>query len=83
MAGREGAEQLSTRSQVKRVQFNFSREAYDTVVSLQNRLGLRTKTELFRRAISFMIFIVKEYDEGGKLIVERKDGTQVQVALVL
>lgn len=54
----------------KRLQFDFSQEAIDEIDELQNVLGLASRAEVIRLAISLLRFGSEERKRGGRLLVD-------------
>lgn len=56
-----------------RVQFDFTKEAYDELTALQRAIGVPTKAETVRHALRLLQWITEEVGSGGEILL-RSDG---------
>lgn len=63
---------------VHRVTVNFSEGAYRTLDELARKQG-RTKAEVLRNAIALERWVHEVREDGGRLLVERADGSLREV----
>ena len=62
-----------------RVQLDFSEEAFEELNSLQEKTNASSRAEVVRNALGVLKWATKNLREGNKIVVERKDGTHVEV----
>lgn len=70
----------SSRKNYYRVQLDFSEEAYQEMLLLQEKLDAVTCAEVIRNALGVLRWVVNHISEGDKIKVEKKiDGTSVEL----
>lgn len=65
-----------------RVSLDFTEDAKKNLDELQSRQSLPTVAELFRKAISLYDCITDHVRNGGKVILQSKDGTKEALKLL-
>ena len=67
------------KNEMVRVQFDFSREALDTLDGLVKELNVKTRAEVIRRALEVYIDIREAKGKKAKVYIEEDDGTRMRI----
>lgn len=72
---------LSTepKNEMARVQFDFSRQALETLDGLVKKLNVKTRAEVIRRALEVYIDILDAKGKKAKVYIEEQDGTRTRI----
>jgi hypothetical protein len=65
---------------MKPIQFNFSKEAYDELSALKDELQAPSKSEVVRLALSVLGWVVEELKANHVIMVQREQGQAVELA---
>jgi hypothetical protein len=65
---------------LRKTSLNLPENVVDKVADLANRLHL-TNTQVYRESIELRHYLQKEIDDGGQLVVERRNGDRVKLWL--
>jgi len=57
-----------------RVQFDFTEAALNELDALKEELGVKTRAEVVRYALRLMQWLIQQITNGGRILVERKNG---------
>jgi len=57
----------------KRVNVNFSQEVYDELTKIARERG-KTLSDVLRDAVTLEKYVADMHREGGRLLVEKRDG---------
>ena len=66
----------------KLVQMKFSQHTLDRIENMRNITGITNRTHLVASAIQIASLIMTEVFRGGKITIERKDGTKSELTVV-
>lgn len=58
---------------LKRVQLDFTVNAYNELVALQKETGFKSKAEIIRYALSMLQWASDEIGKGGKILIEKNN----------
>ncbi|MFO0764521.1 MAG: hypothetical protein U0487_00530 [Patescibacteria group bacterium] len=77
MAKRSKSEKREAKADVrKRIQIDFSGDAYDKLQELRRRLDASTNAEVIRRALGALELLLNERDSGTRLLLH--DGKSIR-----
>ncbi len=62
-----------TTIQKHRVQLDFSDEAFDTLKALRKQINASSHAEVLRNSLGLLKWVIKERQEGNRILVESKD----------
>ena len=62
----------------RRLQIDFSEEAYKELVALEERIGSPSKSEVIRDALGALRWVADEIREGNRILVEKKEGKEIK-----
>jgi metal-responsive CopG/Arc/MetJ family transcriptional regulator len=60
----------------KRLQLDFSENAYKELEELQSRLNAPSKSEVIRDALGVLRWLTEEIDQNHRILVEKTEGTR-------
>ena len=63
-------EREEAQTQKRRVQLDFSDEAFETLLSLKRAIGASTNAEVIRHGLALLQWAVEETQQGKSIIVE-------------
>jgi hypothetical protein len=63
----------------RRVQFDFSRDAYEDLIDLKSSLGLKTMADAVRYALQTLRWVMTQSAAGHAILVEKGDGQTREV----
>lgn len=63
----------------RRVQFDFSRDAYEDLIDLKSSLGLKTMADAVRYALQTLRWVMTQSAAGHAILVEKEDGQTREV----
>lgn len=58
---------------MSRFTIELTDDADESLGHIQRLLGVSSKTEVIRKAINLLNFVVRERQDGGKLFIENKE----------
>lgn len=67
----------------RRVQLDFSPQAFKRLQAVKEQVEARTNAEVVRNALRLYEWFLTQRDESAEVMVKRKDGEVVQVELIL
>jgi chromosome condensin MukBEF ATPase and DNA-binding subunit MukB len=68
-----------SKSEMVRIQFDFSREALSSLDQLVKDLNVKTRAEVIRRALEVYIDIFEAKGKKAKVFIEEQDGTRTRI----
>ncbi len=68
-----------TKSEMVRIQFDFSREALSSLDQLVKDLNVKTRAEVIRRALEVYIDMLEAKSKKAKVFIEEPDGTRTRI----
>ena len=68
---------------MSRFSIDFSEESDRDLDALTKALGVKSKAEVVRKALSLLRFIVQAQSEGGRLIIENRDENSQREVITL
>lgn len=79
MGNRVGNTSTKTRTDMVRVQFDFSREALRALDELVAELNVKTRAEVIRRALEVYIEIREAKEKRAKVYIEDSQGARTRI----
>jgi len=73
------AERNEAQQPYRRVQFDFSRDAYEDLIDLKSSLGLKTMADAVRYALQTLRWVMTQSAAGHAILVEKADGQTREV----
>jgi hypothetical protein len=67
---------------MRRIQFNFTDQAYETLVRLRTQLNVSSSAEVVRRALAVLSLFADTRDSGKQIIIRDVDGTETKLILI-
>jgi len=65
----------SRRNDVTRITVDLSEKAYDRLGRIQSKIEAESKSEVLRKSLQLLEFIVNGIENGDRFEVRRRDGT--------
>jgi hypothetical protein len=74
---------MAQNKETRRVQFDFSPEAYAELGGLKTRINAKTKADVIRRSLDALGWVVSVIEKEKRIFVKDGDGTMHEVTFPL